>query len=75
MEGKKFEVRIKVLQPPTLAVTQDFVGGRLEKQWRSKAYELVAPTVCVVAGKNHFADSVERSVCSHVTVPSIAKGA
>ena len=75
MEGTKIKVRIRRSPLPTLAVAQEFVGGRLEKQWWSKAYELVAPTVPVIAGKIRVADSGERSVRGEVTMSSMAKGA
>jgi hypothetical protein len=62
-------------QPLTLAVLQEFVGGRLERQWLSRAYELAAPMVCVVAGKIRFADPTESSSRLEVTMPPVAKGA
>lgn len=71
MEGTK----IKRSQPLTLAVLQEFVGGRLERQWWSRAYELAAPTVCVVAGKFRLADPAESSSRTEVMMPPIAKGA
>ena len=71
MEGTK----CKKSQPLTLAVLQEFVGGRLEKQWWSRAYELAAPVMCVVAGKIRFADPAESSSRTEATMPPVAKGA
>lgn len=71
MEGTK----IKRSQPPVLAVLQEFVGGRLERQWWSRAYELAAPTACVVAGKIRVADGDQRSGQVEVKLSTMAKGA
>jgi hypothetical protein len=66
------DTKIKMSQ---LAVLQEFVGGRLEGQWWSRAYELAAPTVCVVAGKIGLADPAESSSRTEVRIPPVAKGA
>jgi len=71
MEGTKH----KRSQPLTLAVLQEFVGGRLERQWWSRAYELAAPMVCVLAGKMRIADPAASSNRTEVTMPHVAKGA
>ena len=71
MEG----TRIKRSQPPMLAVMQEFAGGRLERQWWSRAYELAAPTVRVVAATIRVSDSAERTSRVEVTVSMMAKGA
>ena len=44
MEGTRTQ------QSRSLAVVQEFAGGRLEKQLWSRAYELVLPLVGVFAG-------------------------
>jgi len=75
MEGTKIRVRIKRSQPPMLAVLQEFAGGRLERQWWSRAYELAAPTVRVVAGKIRVADGEQPSGRVEVRVSTMAKGA
>lgn len=59
----------------SLAVLQEFAGGRLERQWWARAYELVAPTVCVVACKIRGADSLCPSEREEAMVEPIAKGA
>jgi len=71
MEGTK----IQKSQPRMLAVLQEFAGGRLERQWWSRAYELAAPTVCVVAGKIRVAETTERSDQKEMPVSTMAKGA
>jgi hypothetical protein len=58
-----------------LGVLQEFAGGRLERQWWNRAYELAAPTVRVVAGKIRVADGEHPSVRVEVTVSTMAKGA
>jgi hypothetical protein len=58
-----------------LAVLQEFAGGRLERQWLGRAYELVTPTVRMVAGRIPVADSVGRSERREAMVQPIAKGA
>jgi hypothetical protein len=75
MEGTRIAVRIRRSQPPTLAVLQEFVGGRMERQWWSRAYELAAPTVGVVAGRIRLANSAEWSVRDEVMASTMAKGA
>jgi len=71
MEGTRVTVRVERSQP-TLAVLQEFVGGRLERQWWSRAYELAAPTVGVVTGRVRLANSAVRE---EVMASTMAKGA
>ena len=59
----------------SLAVLQEFAGGRLERQWLGRAYELVAPTMCMVAGRIRVPDSVRPSERGEAMVQPIAKGA
>jgi len=61
--------------PPTLALWQEFSGGRLERQWLCRAYELVVPTVCVVAGRIRVADFTEPSEHGEAMDQPAAKGA
>jgi hypothetical protein len=72
-DSKTTQTRIGRLR--SLAVLQEFAGGRLERQWLERAYELVAPKVCVVAGRIRLADSVGPSELGETTVQPIAKGA
>lgn len=74
MEGTK-TARIRPRRSRSLAVLQEFAGGRLERQWLGRAYELVAPMVCVVAGRIRGADSVCPSVRGEALDNPIAKGA
>jgi hypothetical protein len=74
MEGIK-TTRTRARRLRSLAVLHEFVGGRLERQWLSRAYELVAPTVCVVAGRIRAADSLRPSEREEAMVEPIAKGA
>jgi hypothetical protein len=71
MEGTKSRAR----RLQSLAVLQEFAGGRLERQWWGRAYELVAPMVRVVAGRIRATDSADPSERWEATVQPIAKGA
>lgn len=74
MEGAKVTLRTRRLQS-TLATVREFVGGRLEIQWWSRAYELAAPTVRVVAGRVHLAGPAQWTDQDKATVSTMAKGA
>ena len=71
MEGIK--TRTRRLQ--SLALLQEFAGGRLERQVWSRAYELAAPVVRVVANKIRCADPAEALDRANVMVRAISKGA
>lgn len=73
MEGTK-TTRKRARRLRSLAVLQEFAGGRLERQWLGRAYELIAPTVCVVTGRIRVADSVCVPERGRATIQPIAKG-
>ena len=74
MEGAKVTVRTRRLHS-TLATVQEFVGGRLEIQWWSRAYELAAPAVRVVAGGVPLARRADWTAQKEATVSTMTKGA
>ena len=67
--------RVRKSQPRTLAVLQEFVGGRLERQLWSRAYELVTPAGRVMVGKMRLLDPAEPSARTGFATPTFSKGA
>lgn len=74
MEGAKVTLGTRKLRS-TLATVQEFVGGRLEIQWWSRAYELAAPAVRVVAGRVPLAGPAEWTAQKEAMVSTMTKGA
>lgn len=58
-----------------LAVLQDFAGCRLEKEVLTRAYELAAPVVHVIAGTIRIPESANPSPPPEFRRQTIAKGA
>ena len=75
MEGTITRRKSKRSPLPKLALQQEFVGGRLERQWCSRAYELITPIVYVMAGRVQVVDSAGPLDQKEVMVTQIAKGA
>lgn len=71
MEGTKTRTR-RLL---SLAVLQEFAGGRLERQVWSRAYELAAPVMPVVADRIRRASSAEVLCRTNAMVQPTSKGA
>lgn len=65
---------IKRKKSQSLAVLQEFSGGRLEKQVWSRAYELVAPALRAVVNKVRSTDPKDTGG-AEVTMRTISRGA
>ena len=69
MEGTRIERR------QSLAVLQEFVGGRLERQVWNRAYELAVPVVRVIAGTNRIRHRAESPSQPELSPARLSKGA